>query len=85
MIKYFLSLLTMLATTSLAAPLLTTTQSWDAGSIAYPVGQAEIASIVLRLEEGKAATFSLPPSANNGVCAARNGASGDEVGGKQPR
>ncbi|MCX2973288.1 cupin domain-containing protein [Halieaceae bacterium IMCC8485] len=61
MIKYFFSLLTMLATTSLAAPLLTTTQSWDAGSIAYPVGQAEIASIVLHLEEGKAAPFHCHP------------------------
>lgn len=61
MMKYLVPLLTMLSSASLAAPLLSTTESWDAGSISYPDGQAEVTSIVLNLEEGKAAPFHCHP------------------------
>ncbi len=61
MIKYLVPLLTMLSCTSLAEPLLSATESWDAGSFSYPGGKAEITSIVLSLEEGKAAPFHCHP------------------------
>ena len=44
-----------------AEPVLKTTTSWDGGAIAYPEGQAEITSIILRIEEGKTPRFHCHP------------------------
>ncbi len=44
-----------------AAPLLQTTQSWDGGSFTYPLGQAEVTSVILRIEAGQQAPFHCHP------------------------
>ena len=52
----------LLATSSLSAePLLQATQSWDGGDIAYPEGEAEITSVILRIEEGQEPPFHCHP------------------------
>jgi quercetin dioxygenase-like cupin family protein len=60
--KHILPLIWLLLSTSLAAdPLLRSTGSWDGGSIAYPEGDAEITSVILRLEEGADPPFHCHP------------------------
>ena len=56
-------LLALLLFTSCAAaePLLKSSQSWDAGEISYPSGRAEVTSVILKLDEGKAAPFHCHP------------------------
>ena len=44
-----------------AEPLLQSTSSWDGGEIAYPGGNAEITSIILRVEEGAEPPFHCHP------------------------
>jgi len=44
-----------------ADPLLQTTRSWDGGAIAYPDGDAQITSVILRLEEGQVPPFHCHP------------------------
>ncbi len=44
-----------------AEPLLQATTSWDGGAIAYPDGQAEITSIILRIEQGAEPPFHCHP------------------------
>ncbi len=55
----FLALL--LAGAARAEPLLQSTESWDGGSISYPAGEAEISSVILRLEEGAEPPFHCHP------------------------
>ena len=44
-----------------AEPLLQATESWDGGGIAYPEGQAEITSVLLRIEEDQEPPFHCHP------------------------
>ncbi len=44
-----------------AEPILKSTTSWDGGAIAYPQGQAEITSVILRIEEGDLPPFHCHP------------------------
>lgn len=44
-----------------ADPILKTTTSWDGGVFTYPEGQAEVTSIILRIEEGKTPRFHCHP------------------------
>ena len=46
---------------AVAEPLLKTSESWDGGGIEYPTGSAEVTSVVLKLDEGKAAPFHCHP------------------------
>lgn len=53
----------MLSVSAYAAPevLLQTKKSWDGGEIFYPEGDAEITSVILRLEPGKETKFHCHP------------------------
>ncbi len=51
----------LLAGATRAEPLLQSTESWDGGSISYPDGEAEITSVILRLEEGAEPPFHCHP------------------------
>ena len=55
--------LTWLSMSALAAPeqLLKSTTSWDGGEISYPTGDAEITSIILRLEPGQTSKYHCHP------------------------
>ena len=44
-----------------AEPILQAATSWDGGEIAYPAGQAEITSVILRIEEGAEPPFHCHP------------------------
>ena len=44
-----------------AEPLLQSTRSWDGGAIAYPEGNAQITSVILRVEEGAEPPFHCHP------------------------
>lgn len=60
--KHILPFTWLLLSTGLAAePLLQSTRSWDGGAIAYPDGDAEITSVILRLEEGADPPFHCHP------------------------
>jgi quercetin dioxygenase-like cupin family protein len=60
--RHILPVACLLLSTSLAAdPLLQSSRSWDGGAIAYPDGDAEITSIILRLEEGADPPFHCHP------------------------
>jgi quercetin dioxygenase-like cupin family protein len=51
----------LLAFQASAEPLLKASSSWDGGTIAYPPGQAEVTSIILRIEEGQDPPFHCHP------------------------
>ena len=51
----------LLASLVSAEPLLKTSTSWDGGAFAYPSGQAEVTSIILRIEEGQDPPFHCHP------------------------
>jgi quercetin dioxygenase-like cupin family protein len=56
------SLLSLLAGAARGAEvLLETDTSWDGGSIAYPVGEAQVTSVVLHLEPGQDVPFHCHP------------------------
>lgn len=59
----FIGALLLLPVVVSAAPeqILKTTESWDGGKITYPQGQAEITSVILRLEEDKPSGFHCHP------------------------
>ncbi|AQA18854.1 hypothetical protein BST95_12020 [Halioglobus japonicus] len=59
--KTLLTCLLLAASASHAEPILKATTSWDDGAIAYPDGQAEITSIILRIEEGQEPPFHCHP------------------------
>lgn len=55
-------LLALLASPLLhAEPILQATTSWDGGEISYPEGQAEITSVILRINEGDKPPFHCHP------------------------
>ncbi|MCG8672569.1 MAG: cupin domain-containing protein [Pseudomonadales bacterium] len=58
-----IGLLAWMSVSSFAAPeqLLKATTSWDGGEIFYPKGDAEITSIILRLEPGQKSKFHCHP------------------------
>jgi len=41
--------------------MLQTTTSWDGGALAYPAGEAEVTSVILRIEEGQEPPFHCHP------------------------
>ena len=59
--KILLLLSLILASQASAEPLLKANSSWDGGAIAYPAGQAEVTSIILRIEEGQDPPFHCHP------------------------
>ncbi len=64
MIQWITGALALLATaTALAAPeqILKTDTSWDGGDIHYPAGDAEITSVILRLEKDQVAKYHCHP------------------------
>ncbi|MEP5566626.1 MAG: cupin domain-containing protein [Halioglobus sp.] len=61
LVKQYLIPLMLLPSLAMAEPLLKTSHSWDGGEISYPSGTAEVSSVVLKLEEGKAAPFHCHP------------------------
>jgi len=44
-----------------AEPLLQSGQSWDGGAIAYPAGEPQITSVMLRIEDGEEPPFHCHP------------------------
>ncbi len=54
-------LLCLVAIGAVAEPLLQSTRSWDGGAISYPDGEAEITSVILRIEEGQEPPFHCHP------------------------
>ncbi|QFU76038.1 cupin domain-containing protein [Halioglobus maricola] len=59
--KLLLTALCLVSPLATAEPILKATTSWDEGAIAYPQGQAEITSIILRIEEGQEPPFHCHP------------------------
>lgn len=59
--RYTVLLLTLLPSLAAAEDLLKSQTSWDGGNIEYPLGQPEISSFILRLEEGGAPKFHCHP------------------------
>ena len=59
--KTLLTCLLLAASASHAEAIFKATTSWDDGAIAYPDGQAEITSIILRIEEGQEPPFHCHP------------------------
>ena len=51
----------LLSATLAAEPLLRSSESWAGGAIAYPDGDADITSIIIRLEEGAEPPFPCHP------------------------
>lgn len=51
----------LVAIGAVAETLLQSTHSWDGGAISYPEGEAEISSVILRIEEGQEPPFHCHP------------------------
>src|SRR6516164_8524060 len=59
--RMFLPLLILAAATIHADEPLKTTTTWDGGAIAYPAGQAEVTSTILKIAAGETTRFHCHP------------------------